>query len=54
MPMRWVPMPSGNASCLRVKEWAFYTMHGICPSSQFHSGNYAHSLFDMLGPMFMT
>ena len=34
MPMRVVHTPYNTSSCTRVRGWAFYTMHGVCPSSQ--------------------
>ena len=54
MPLHTVHEPYSTSNCTRVQGWAFFSMHGICPSSQFHSGNYAHSLFDILAPMFRT
>ena len=54
MPVRAYPMAYDLASCAHIRNWTFVTMHGLCPSAEYKSGNYAHSLLDALAPMFYT
>jgi hypothetical protein len=54
MPVRAYPMAYDVASCAHIRNWTFVTMHGLCPSAEYKSGNYAHSLLDALAPMFYT
>jgi hypothetical protein len=54
MPLRAYSEPYDPASCVHIRNWTFVTMHGLCPSAEFKSGNYAHSLVDALAPMFYT
>jgi hypothetical protein len=54
MPVRAYPNAYDLASCAHIRNWTFVTMHGLCPSSEYKSGNYAHSLLDALAPMFYT
>jgi hypothetical protein len=54
MPVRAYPEVYDLASCVHIRNWTFVTMHGLCPSAEYKSGNYAHSLLDALAPMFYT
>jgi hypothetical protein len=54
MPVRANSEPYDAASCTHIRNWTFVTMHGLCPSAEFQSGNYGHSLVDALAPMFYT
>ena len=55
MPMRTEDQPfDASHGCVHVQAWTFYSQLGLCPSSNFAAGNYAHSIIDYLAPMFLT